>query len=106
MLAEAVSGTPEPAAAHAEQAERAAPGDPWALYAKAAAAAAGRSRDRAVQALSRPGRRSRGCSGRTSTWPALPSTVATPGCARVLQRVLRNNPQHERARRMLSLLPP
>src|SRR6266446_1141926 len=40
-LAEALSGTAGPAAARAEEAERAAPGEPWVLYAKAVAAAAG-----------------------------------------------------------------
>jgi len=106
-LAEAVAGTPEPAAAHAEQAERAAPGDPWALYAKAAAASAGRARDRAVQALS---------AARQAEPRLLRADVDLAGFAvdggdpagarELLQGVLRNNPQHERARRMLSLLPP
>lgn len=106
-LAEALSAAPEPAAAHAEQAERAAPGDPWALYAKAAAAAAGRARDRAIQALS---------AARQAEPRLLRADVDLAGFAidggdpagarELLQRVLRNNPQHERARRMLSLLPP
>jgi len=106
-LAEAVAGTPEPAAAHAEQAERAAPGDPWALYAKAVAASAGRARDRAVQALS---------AARQAEPRLLRADVDLAGFAvdggdpagarELLQGVLRNNPQHERARRMLSLLPP
>jgi FimV-like protein len=106
-LAEALSGTPEPAAAHAEQAERAAPGDPWALYAKAAAAAAGRARDRAIQALS---------AARQAEPRLLRADVDLAGFAidggdpagarELLQGVLRKNPQHERARRMLSLLPP
>jgi FimV-like protein len=106
-LAEALSGTLEAAAAHAEQAERAAPGDPWALYAKAAAAAAGRARDRAVQALS---------AARQAEPRLLRADVDLAGFAidggdpagarELLQRVLRSNPQHERARRMLSLLPP
>jgi FimV-like protein len=106
-FAEALSGTPEPAATHAEQAERAAPGDPWALYAKAAAAVAGRDRDRAVQALS---------AARQAEPRLLRADVDLAGFAidggdpagarELLQRVLRNNPQHERARRMLSLLPP
>jgi predicted Zn finger-like uncharacterized protein len=106
-LAEAVAGTPEPAAAHAEQAERAAPGDPWMLYAKAAAASAGRARDRAVQALS---------AARQAEPRLLRADVDLAGFAvdggdpagarELLQGVLRSNPQHERARRMLSLLPP
>ncbi|HEY4882643.1 MAG TPA: zinc-ribbon domain-containing protein [Myxococcales bacterium] len=106
-LAEALSAAPEPAAAHAEQAERAAPGDPWVLYAKAAAAAAGRARDRAIQALS---------AARQAEPRLLRADVDLAGFAidggdpagarELLQRVLRNNPQHERARRMLSLLPP
>jgi predicted Zn finger-like uncharacterized protein len=106
-LAEALAGTPEPAAAHAEQAERAAPGDPWVLYAKAAAAAAGHARDRAIQALS---------AARQAEPRLLRVDVDLAGFAvdggdpagarELLQRVLRSNPQHERARRMLSLLPP
>jgi FimV-like protein len=106
-LADAVSGAPEKAAARAEQAERAAPGDPWALYAKAASAAAGGARDRAVQALS---------AARQAEPRLLRANVDLAGIAidggdpagarELLQRVLRDNPQHERARRMLSLLPP
>ena len=106
-LAEALSGAPEQAVAHAGQAERAAPGDPWALYAKAAAATAGRDRDRAIQALS---------AARQAEPRLLRADVDLAGFAidggdpagarELLQRVLRANPQHERARRMLSLLPP
>jgi len=106
-LAEAIAGTPEPAAAHAEQAERAAPGDPWTLYAKAAAATAGGARGRAVQALS---------AARQAEPRLLRADVDLAGIAvdggdpagarELLQGVLRKNPQHERARRMLSLLPP
>ena len=106
-LAEAISGVADQAAAHAEQAERAAPGDPWVLYAKAAAAAAGGMRDRAVQALS---------SARQAEPKLLRADVdlaciaidgGDPAGAReLLQRVLKGNPQHDRARRMLSLLPP
>ena len=106
-LAEAVAGTPEPAAAHAEQAERAAPGDPWVLYAKAAAAAAGRDRDRAVQALSAARQAEPRLLRVDVDLAGFASDGGDPAGAReLLQRVLRSNPQHQRARRMLSLLPP
>ena len=106
-LAEAVAGTPEPAAAHAEQAERAAPGDPWVLYAKAAAAAAGRDRDRAVQALSAARQAEPRLLRADVDLAGFASDGGDPAGAReLLQRVLRSNPQHQRARHMLSLLPP
>ena len=106
-LAEAVAGTPEPAAAHAEQAERAAPGDPWVLYAKAAAAAAGHARDRAIQALSAARQAEPRLLRVDVDLAGFAIDGGDPAGARVLlQRVLRSNPQHERARRMLSLLPP
>jgi tetratricopeptide (TPR) repeat protein len=106
-LAEALSGAAGPAAARAEEAERAAPGEPWVLYAKAVAAAAGGARDRAVQALS---------AARQVEPRLLRADVDLAGMAmdggdpaggrELLRRVLRDNPRHDRARRMLSLLPP
>jgi predicted Zn finger-like uncharacterized protein len=106
-LAEALSGAAGLAAARVEEAARAAPGEPWVLYAKAVAAAAGGARDRAVQALS---------AARQAEPRLLRAEVDLAGFAmdggdptgarELLQRVLRENPRHDRARRMLSLLPP
>ena len=106
-LADALSGSPDPAGARAEQAERIAPGDPWVLYVKAAAASASGARDRAVQALS---------AARQAQPKLLRADVDLAGIAidggdragarELLQRVIRDNPRHDRARRMLSSLPP
>jgi hypothetical protein len=106
-LAEALSGEAVPAAAHAEQAERAAPDDPWVLYAKAASAAAAGSRDRAVQALSAARQVQPKLLRANVDLAGIALDGGDPGGAReLLQRVLHDNPQHERARLMLSLLPP
>jgi len=106
-LAEALSGTPGPAAAHAEQAERAAPGEPWMLYAKAVAAAAGSARDRAVQALSAARQAEPRLLRADVDLAGMAMDGGDPAGAReLLKRVLRDNPRHDRARRMLSLLPP
>jgi FimV-like protein len=106
-LAEAISGAAEQAVARAEQAERAAPGDPWALYAKAAAAAASQARDRAVQALSAARQAEPKLLRAEIDLACIAIEGGDPAGAReLLQRVVRENPQHDRARRMLSLLPP
>jgi predicted Zn finger-like uncharacterized protein len=106
-LAEAVNGKGEEAEAHAAQADRAAPGDPWTLYVKGAAAAAAHKRDRAVQALA----------GARQIEPrlirvdvdlagiSLDSGDAS-GARVLLERVLKENPKHERARRMLAAIAP
>ncbi len=106
-LAEALSGSVEPAAARAEQAERMASQDPWVLYVKAAVAAAAGARDRAVQALS---------AARQAEPKLLRADVDlaaiamdggdSAGARRLLERVVRDNPRHDRARWMLSSLPP
>jgi tetratricopeptide (TPR) repeat protein len=106
-LAEALSGAAKPAAARAEQAERAAPGDAWTLYAKAAAAAAAGARDRAVQALSAARQAEPRLLRADVDLASIAIDGGDPAGAReLLQRVLRDNPRHDRARRMLSLLPP
>ena len=106
-LAEALGGKAEEAAAHAEEAERGAPADPWTLYAKAAAAAAGHLQNSAVQALS-AAREMQPLLLRADVDLAAISLDGgdTAGARTLLEGVLRRNPKHERARRMLSLIAP
>jgi len=104
-LAESISGSGDQAALHAEQAERAAPGDPWALYAKAAAASASHAHERAVQALSAAREAEPRLLRADVDLAAISLDRGDPAGAReLLESVLRRNPKHERARRMLSLV--
>ena len=106
-VAEALAGAAGPAAARAEQAESVASGDPWTLYAKALAAAAGSARDRTVQALSAARQAEPRLLRADVDLAGIAMDGGDPAGARaLLQRVLRDNPRHDRARRMLSLLPP
>ena len=105
-LAESISGVADQAALHAEQAERAAPGDPWALYAKAAAASASHAHERAVQALSAAREAEPRLLRADVDLAAISLDRGDPAGAReLLESVLRRNPKHDRARRMLSLVP-
>jgi predicted Zn finger-like uncharacterized protein len=105
-LAEAISGDADQAAVHAEQAERAAPDDPWALYAKAAAASASHAHERAVQALSAAREAEPRLLRADVDLAAISLDRGDPAGAReLLESVLRRNPEHDRARRLLSLLP-
>jgi len=106
-LADALSGSPEPAGARAEQAERLAPNDAWVLYVKAAAAAASGARDRAVQALSA----ARQAQPKLLRADVDLAAIAMDGGDRsgareLLLKVIRDNPRHDRARRMLAVLTP
>src|SRR5438309_1009852 len=104
-LAESISGAADLAAVHAEQAEQAAPGDPWALYAKAAAALAGHAHERAVQALSAAREAEPRLLRADVDLAAISLDRGDPGGAgELLESVLRRNPQHDRARRMLALV--
>jgi len=106
-FAEAVTGTAERAVAHADQAERAAPRDAWVLYAKAAAAKANRAHEKAVQALSEARQIEPRLLRADVDLADISLDRGDPAGAReLLERVLRRNPQHERARRILSLVPP
>jgi predicted Zn-dependent protease len=106
-LAEALHGKGVEAETHADQADRLAPGDAWTQYVKGASAAAAHKRDRAVQALA---------SARQLEPRMIRVDVDLAGIslesgdaagARVLlERVLKENPKHERARRLLGTLPP
>jgi tetratricopeptide (TPR) repeat protein len=106
-LAEAISGKADQAEAHAEQADRAAPGDPWTLYVKGAAAAAGQKRDRAVQELS-AARQIEPRLIRVDVDLAAISLDAgdRAGARALLEKVLKDNPRHDRAKRMLSAIGP
>ena len=104
-LSESISGVADKATLHAEQAERAAPGDPWALYAKAAAASASHAHERAVQALSAAREAEPRLLRADVDLAAISMDRGDPAGAReLLESVLRRNPQHDRARRMLSLV--
>lgn len=106
-LAEAVNGKGDEAEAHAEQADRAAPGDPWTVYVKGASAAAAHKRDKAVQALS-AARQMEPRLIRVDVDLAGISLDSgdAPGARVLLERVLKANPKHERARRMLAAIAP
>ena len=106
-LAEAITGKADDAQAHAEQADRAAPGDAWTLYVKAASAAAGHKQDRAVQALAA----ARQIEPRLIRVDVDLASISldsgdTAGARVLLERVLKENPRHERAQRMLSAIAP
>jgi len=106
-LAEAISGKPDQAEAHAEQADRAAPGDPWTLYVKAAAAAAGQKRDRAVQALSAARQLEPRLLRVDVDLAAISLDSGDPaGAKALLEKVLRENPRHDRAKLMLAAISP
>jgi predicted Zn finger-like uncharacterized protein len=106
-LAEAIAGTAEPASTHAEQAEQTAPRDAWVLYAKAAAARAANAHERAVQALSEARQLEPRLLRADVDLAGISLDRGDPAGAReLLERVLRRNPQHDRARRMLALVPP
>jgi len=106
-LAEALAGAAEEATAHAEQARRAEQDHPWALYAEAAAALAAQAHERAIQALSA----ARQAQPRMLRADVDLAAIALDkgdarGARELLQKVLSQNPEHDRARRMLAMLPP
>ena len=106
-LGAAVEGKADEAAVQAAQAEGAAPGDPWVLYVKGAAAAAAQKQDLAVQALSA----ARQAEPRLLRVDVDLAGIAldggdAQGARALLVKVLKENPQHDRARRMLSLVGP
>ncbi|MGZ6125272.1 MAG: tetratricopeptide repeat protein, partial [Myxococcales bacterium] len=106
-LAEAINGKGDEAEAHAEQADRAAPGDPWTLYVKGVSAAAANRRDRAVQALAAARQAEPRLIRVDVDLAGLSLDSGDPAGARVLlERVLKENPMHERARRMLAAIAP
>jgi len=106
-MADALAGAAEEAKAHADQAERAAPGNPWALYAQAAAAISAKSPERAIQALS-AARRAEPRLLRADVDLAAISLDKgdRQGARELLQRVLAANPDHDRARHLLTMAAP
>ena len=104
-LAEAINGKGGEAEAHAAQADRAVPGDPWTLYVKGASAAAAQKRDRAVQALSAARQIEPRLIRVDVDLAGISLDSGDASGARVLlERVLKENPRHERARRMLAAI--
>jgi predicted Zn finger-like uncharacterized protein len=104
-LAESMSGAADQAAIHAEQADQAAPGDAWTLYAKAAAASASHANERAIQALSAAREAEPRLLRADVDLAAISLDRGDPaGAGELLESVLRRNPQHERARRLLALV--
>ena len=104
-LLEALTGAADQAAQHAAAAEQGAPKDVWVLYAKAAAARAARAQDRAAAALLQLRDTEPKLLRAQVDLAAVSIDRRDHAAARdALQRVLRENPAHERARRLLALL--
>jgi hypothetical protein len=105
-LYEAVTGATDQAAAHAASAEEEAPQDPWVLYARAAAARSARAADRSVTLLRQVKDEAPRLLRAQVDLAAVAIDRRDPAAARdLLQRVLRENASHERARRLLALVP-
>ena len=106
-LSEAIAGDTAPASEHAAQAQRLSPDDPWSLYAQAAAAKAGKGSATVLDALSRLGAaHPKLLRAQVDLGAMLADRGDSTGAREVLRRVVDANGQHERARRMLRLLPP
>ncbi|HET7785028.1 MAG TPA: MJ0042-type zinc finger domain-containing protein [Myxococcales bacterium] len=106
-LSEALAGDATHAGEHAAQARLLSPDDPWTLYAQAAAAKAGKATDRALDALSRLGAAQPKLLRAQVDLAAMLADRGDAVAAReILRKVLEANAQHERARRILRLLPP
>jgi predicted Zn finger-like uncharacterized protein len=106
-MADALAGAADEAKAHADQAARAAPGNPWALYAQAAAAISARSPERAIQALSA----ARQAEPRLLRADVDLAAISLDkgdrqGARELLQKVLAANPDHDRARYLLTMVAP
>jgi predicted Zn finger-like uncharacterized protein len=106
-FAEAISGDADHAAEHARQARVVSPDDPWTLYTEAAAAKAGKAPDRALDALSRLGAaHPKLLRAQVDLGAMLADRGDSTAAREILRRVVEANGQHERARRILRLLPP
>ena len=89
----ALAGAPELGLVSLHRAEIVSPQDPWIAWTRAALAVAGQAEPRMLRAQ--------------VDVAAISLDRQEPGPARdVLTKVLKENPQHERAKRLLSLLPP
>jgi predicted Zn finger-like uncharacterized protein len=105
----ALTGAPD--AASLDKAEQAAPRDPWLAWTRAAVALSGPAardkQDRALAALAVARQREPRLLRAQVDVAAISIDRQEPGPARdVLSKVLAANPAHERARRLLALLPP
>lgn len=106
-LADAVDGKAADAAARVAQAESAGAGDPWVLYVKGAAAVAGHDREAAVQAYASAQKAEPRMVRADVDLAGLSLDGGDKAAARtLLEKVLRDNPQHDRAKHMLSSIAP
>jgi predicted Zn finger-like uncharacterized protein len=106
-LSEAVAGDASRASEHAARARLLSPDDPWTLYLEAAAAKAGRANDRALDALRRLSAvHPMLLRAQVDLAAMLADRGDTTAAREILRKVVEANPQHERARRILRLLPP
>jgi predicted Zn finger-like uncharacterized protein len=106
-LSEVLAGDASRASEHAARARLLSPDDPWTLYAQAAAAKAGKSTDRALDALSRLGAaQPKLLRAQVDLAAMLADRGDTTAAREILRKVVDANAQHERARRILRLLPP
>ena len=106
----ALTGAPDPAQPSLEKAEKAAPRDAWIPWTRAALALSGpaahEKQDRALAALAVARQREPRLLRAQVDVAAISIDRQEPGPARdVLAKVLAANPAHERARRLLALLP-
>jgi predicted Zn finger-like uncharacterized protein len=107
----ALAGAAEAGLASLHRAEIAAPKDPWIVWTRAALALSGPpahdKQDRALAALAVARQAEPRMLRAQVDVAAISLDRQEPGPARdVLSKVLKENPQHERAKRLLSLLPP
>ncbi|MFN2546670.1 MAG: hypothetical protein ABR567_04500 [Myxococcales bacterium] len=107
----ALAGAPELGVVSLHRAELVAPQDPWIAWTRAALALSGPAgrdkQDRALAALAVARQADPQLLRAQVDVAAISLDRQEPGAARdVLTRVLKENPQHERAKRLLALLPP
>ncbi len=106
-LSEAIGGDAGHAIEHAGQARLLSPGDPWTLYAQAVAARAAKAPDGGLDALTRLGATDpRLLRAQVDAGAMLADRGDSTAARQILRRVVEANAQHERARRILRLLPP
>jgi predicted Zn finger-like uncharacterized protein len=106
-LSEALGGDVGHAMEHAQQARLLSPGDPWTEYVQAVAAKAGKTPDGVLDALSRLGEANpRMLRAQVDAGAMLADRGDSSAARQILLRVVEANAQHERARRILRLLPP
>ena len=104
----ALAGAPELGLVSLHRAEIVSPQDPWIAWTRAALALSGpTAREKQDRALAVAGQAEPRMLRAQVDVAAISLDRQEPGPARdVLTKVLKENPQHERAKRLLSLLPP